>query len=108
MTVRSGRGGLCGRARGAVSGGGANRKTLQERTNKMAVLGQGLVLMLTGMGIVFAFLLVLIGVTKATMGFVGRFDSILPQEAPKKAPARKAAGGGDDADIALAIAVALG
>ena len=41
------------------------------------------------------------------MGFVGRFDSILPQDAPKKKPAA-AASGNDDANIALAIAVALG
>ena len=72
----------------------------------MAVLGQGLVLMIAGMGIVYVFLTLLIYVTKGTMGFVGRFDSILPQEAPKKKPAMKAAG--DDENIALALAVALG
>ena len=64
----------------------------------MAVIGQGLVLMVAGMGIVYLFLTVLI--------FVARFDGILPQDAPKKAPARAAAN--DDADVALAIAVALG
>ena len=72
----------------------------------MEVLGQGLVLMLAGMGIVFAFLIVLILVTKVSMQGVARFNSILPQDAPKKKPAARAAGG-DDADVALAIAVAL-
>lgn len=72
----------------------------------MAVLGQGLVLMLAGMGIVFVFLSVLTGVTKLSMRGIAKFDGILPQEAPKKKPA--AATGGDDANIALAIAVALG
>ena len=72
----------------------------------MEVIGQGLVLMVAGMGIVYAFLTVLILVTKAACAGVARFDSILPQDAPKKAPARKAASG-DDADVALAIAVAL-
>ena len=72
----------------------------------MAVLGQGVVLMIAGMGIVYLFLTLLIYVTQFTMGFVSKFDSIIPQEAPKKKPAAKAAG--DDADIALAIAVALG
>ena len=72
----------------------------------MAVLGQGLVLMVAGMGIVYLFLTVLIFVAKYASAFVSRFDSILPQDAPKKAP--KPAVGGDDADIALAIAVALG
>ena len=72
----------------------------------MAVLGQGLVLMVAGMGIVYLFLTVLIFVAKYASAFVSRFDSILPQEAPKKAP--KPAAGNDDADVALAIAVALG
>ena len=73
----------------------------------MAVLGQGVVLMLAGMGIVYLFLCILIVVTLVTMKFVGRFDSILPQDAPKKKPAAKAAGS-DDENVALAIAVALG
>ena len=73
----------------------------------MAVLGQGLVLMIAGMGIVYVFLTVLIIVTKSSMSVISRFDSLLPQEAPKKAP-KAAAAGNDDANIALAIAVALG
>ena len=71
----------------------------------MAVLGQGLVLMVAGMGIVYLFLTVLIFVAKYASAFVARFDSILPQDAPKKAP--KPAAANADADIALAIAVAL-
>ena len=73
----------------------------------MAVLGQGVVLMIAGMGIVYIFLSVLIVVTKVSMKGIANFDSILPQEAPKKKPAAKAAGG-DDANVALAIAVAMG
>ena len=72
----------------------------------MQVLGQGIVLMIAGMGIVYVFLTLLIYVTKSTMGFVSKFDSILPQDAPKKKPAPKAAN--DDENIALAIAVAMG
>ena len=72
----------------------------------MDVILQGIVLMGFGMGFVFAFLALLIIVTKISMSGVARFDSILPQDAPKKKPAAKAAN--DDADIALAIAVALG
>jgi len=74
----------------------------------MAVLGQGLVLMIAGMGIVYIFLSVLIIVTKTSMKGLAKFDSIIPQEAPKKKPAAKAAGGGDDANVALAIAIAMG
>ena len=63
--------------------------------------------MLAGMGIVYLFLGTLIVVTKVSMRAIGNFDSILPQDAPKKAPAAKSAGGDEDANIALAIAVAL-
>ena len=73
----------------------------------MDVILQGLVLMGFGMGFVFLFLAFLIVVTKVSMGVVARFDSILPQDAPKKKPAAAAAGN-DDANIALAIAVAMG
>ena len=72
----------------------------------MTVLGQGLVLMIAGMGIVYIFLSILILVTKVSMKGIARFDSILPQDAPKKKPA--AAAGNDDANVALAIAVAMG
>lgn len=72
----------------------------------MAIIGQGLVLMVAGMGIVYLFLTVLIFVTKYASAFVAKFDHIIPQEAPKKAP--KKAATDDDANVALAIAVALG
>ena len=62
--------------------------------------------MLAGMGIVYFFLLVLILVTTVSMKGIAKFDSILPQEAPKKRPAAAKASD-DDANIALAIAVAL-
>ena len=73
----------------------------------MDVILQGLVLMGFGMGFVYLFLIVLIVVTLISMKGVAKFDSILPQDAPKKKPAAAAAGN-DDANIALAIAVALG
>ena len=61
--------------------------------------------MIAGMGIVYFFLMVLIAVTMASMKSVARFDSILPDAAPKKAP--RPAASDDDANVALAIAVAL-
>ena len=73
----------------------------------MDIVLQGLVLMGFGMGFVILFLALLILVTKVSMKGIARFDSILPQDAPKKKPAVKAATD-DDANIALAIAVALG
>ena len=70
------------------------------------MIGQGLVLMLAGMGIVYLFLLVLIAVTLVSMKGIAKYDSILPQDAPKKKPAA-AKSSDDDANIALAIAVAM-
>ena len=61
--------------------------------------------MLAGMGIVYVFLTLLIFVTKVSCAGVARFDSILPQDAPKKAPQKAAAN--DDENVALAIAVAM-
>ena len=72
----------------------------------MDIIYQGLVLMLAGMGIVYCFLSALIVVTKLSMKGISRFDSILPQDAPKKKPAAAKAAD-DDANIALAIAVAM-
>ena len=63
--------------------------------------------MIAGMGIVYIFLSILIAVTKITMKPIAGFDAILPQDAPKKKPAAAKAAD-DDANIALAIAVALG
>ena len=73
----------------------------------MDVILQGLVLMGFGMGFVFAFLALLIVVTNVSMKGIARFDSIIPQDAPKKKPAAAKAGS-DDENIALAIAVAMG
>ena len=50
----------------------------------MELMGQGLVLMIAGMGIVYAFLYVLIFVSNWSSRFVSRFDSILPDDKPKK------------------------
>ncbi len=58
----------------------------------MAVLGQGVVLMVAGMGIVYLFLWVLIVISEKASQFVSRFDYVIPDEAPKKAK-RAAAGG---------------
>ncbi len=70
------------------------------------MISQGVVLMIAGMGIVYVFLSVLILTTKFSMKGIAKFDSILPQDAPKKkAPAAKETD--DDANIALAIAVAM-
>jgi sodium pump decarboxylase gamma subunit len=64
----------------------------------MELMGQGLVLMAAGMGIVYVFLYVLILVSNWASRFVSRFDHIIPDDAPRKArrapaPAVEAAAG---------------
>ena len=62
--------------------------------------------MFAGMGIVYLFLVVLIFVARGASAFVSKFDYVLPDSAPKK-PAARPAASSDDADVALAIAVAM-
>ena len=50
----------------------------------MELMGQGLVLMIAGMGIVYAFLYVLIFVSDWSSRFVSRFESIFPDDKPRK------------------------
>ena len=50
----------------------------------MAIMGQGLVLMIAGMGIVYVFLYVLILISEGASRFVAKFDDLVPDEAPRK------------------------
>ena len=72
----------------------------------MELLEQGLVLLVSGMGIVFIFLAILVLVTTGAAKVIPKFNYILPDEAPKKKPAPAAKSTDDDLAIALAIAVA--
>ena len=72
----------------------------------MDTIYQGFVLMIAGMGIVYCFLTALIVVTLISMKGIARFDSLLPQDAPKKKPSA-ASSASDDENVALAIAVAI-
>ncbi len=71
----------------------------------MAILSQGLVLLLAGMSIVFAFLAVLVWVMSVSSKIIPKFNHILPDPQPKKR-AVKSAATSDDIDIAISIAVA--
>ena len=55
----------------------------------MEMMGQGLVLMIFGMGFVYLFLWLMIVVIKHSSRFVCRFEHLLPDDVPK--PKRKAA-----------------
>ena len=50
----------------------------------MELMGQGLVLMVAGMGIVYVFLYVLIVVSNTASRFVSRFNHVIPDDSPKK------------------------
>lgn len=50
----------------------------------MAIMGQGLVLMVAGMGIVYVFLYVLILISEWASRLVSKFDYLVPDEAPRK------------------------
>jgi oxaloacetate decarboxylase (Na+ extruding) subunit gamma len=71
----------------------------------MAILSQGLVLLVAGMGIVFAFLGVLVFIMSLSAKVIPRFNHILPDHEPKRKSAKTTAGT-DDTEIAIAIAVA--
>lgn len=60
--------------------------------------------MVTGMAVVFAFLIILVFVTKILSAVVGRFFP--EKEVPVKATAPRIIGGSADAEIAVAIAAA--
>ena len=49
----------------------------------MAIMGQGIVLMIAGMGIVYVFLYIMIIVCQKASRFVSKFDYLVPDE-PKK------------------------
>lgn len=72
------------------------------------MLLQGIVLLVAGIGIVFAFLSLLVAVMLVSAKIIPRFNHILPDESPsgKKAARGRAAKPGDDA-IAVAIAAAI-
>lgn len=74
----------------------------------MAILLQGLVLLVSGMGIVFVFLTLLVFVMTRSSKLVTRFNHILPDDEPKKKPRTiaKEAAHDDGAVIAVAVAAA--
>ncbi|MDD4017033.1 MAG: OadG family transporter subunit [Kiritimatiellae bacterium] len=74
----------------------------------MAILMQGLVLLMAGMGIVNLFLMLLVWVMNRATLVVAHFNYILPDEAPKKKPllATQHVIHSDDVLIAIAVATA--
>ena len=74
--------------------------------SESAVVTQGFILMLTGMGAVYLFLCILILVMKGAAKVVPKLAFMLPDPEPAK-PKAAAPKADDGASIALAIAAAL-
>ena len=76
----------------------------------MEILLQGLVLLVSGMGIVYLFLALLVWVMNRAAQIVPRFNHVLPDDEPKKKKSRAASPAPqqvrDDAQVAVAIAAA--
>lgn len=73
------------------------------------LLLQGLVLLVAGIGIVFAFLILLVALLSVCARIIPRFNHILPDAEPKAAKPRSPVSGRsetDDEAIAVAIAIA--
>ena len=72
----------------------------------MAIMGQGIVLMIAGMGIVYVFLYIMIIVCRKASSFVSKFDYLVPDEPKKvrKVPAPAAS----SAPVAKAVAPSEG
>jgi sodium pump decarboxylase gamma subunit len=76
----------------------------------MEILLQGLVLLASGMGIVFSFLSLLVWVMNRSAQIVPKFNHVLPDDEPKKKTRPAAAHahhGHDDVHVAVAIAAAM-
>jgi oxaloacetate decarboxylase gamma subunit len=68
------------------------------------MISQGFTLMLAGMGTVFVFLTLLVLVMMAMSAFFQKYAHRFKDPEPAGRPKAPAAGGGDDAEIAVAIA----
>ena len=72
----------------------------------MAIFLQGLVLMVSGMGIVYLFLSLLVWVMNRSSSIVARFNHILPDEESKKKTRQAPQSAALHDDVLIAVAVA--
>ncbi len=72
----------------------------------MATILQGFVLLASGMGIVFLFLMLLVWVMNQTAAIIPRFNHILPDEAPKRLKSTNIKSGSHAASEMVAVAIA--
>ena len=73
----------------------------------ISVLDEGLVIMLTGMGVVFGFLIILIFSMLIMANVIKVINKVFPEVVPEQKAAKPKRQGKDEEEIAIAIAVAL-
>lgn len=74
-------------------------------TNSLALLQDGIAIMLIGMGVVFAFLTIMVYVMDFNAVLIKKLNKYFPEEVPQQAKPRKKRTEEDD-KIALAVAIA--
>lgn len=72
----------------------------------MSLIGQGLVIMVVGLGVVFTFLMLLVAVMSVTSRVFIRYAHLIPED-PVAKPRSSNGGGGDNGALVAAIAGAL-
>ena len=73
----------------------------------LTLVKEGLVVMAMGMGTVFVFLVIMIGVMNLTAVIMPILNKFMPEEIEQPKTSNKKQANDNDADIALAIACAL-
>lgn len=71
------------------------------------VIEEGLTIMLTGMGVVFSFLIILIMAMHVMSGAVKILNKFFPEAEPEQKVSKPKRQGKDDEEIAIAIAIAV-
>ena len=71
------------------------------------VLEEGLVIMLTGMGVVFSFLIILIFSMLIMAQVIKYLNKIFPETVPEQKSSKPKRAGKEDEEIAIAIAAAI-
>ncbi len=73
----------------------------------MNLLDEGLVIMLTGMGVVFSFLIILIFSMLIMANVIKYLNKLFPEAVPEQKVAKPKRQGKDEEEIAIAIALAV-
>ena len=71
------------------------------------LLTDGLVLLVLGMGMVFVFLTIMVGLISVSARVLSRFEHLLPPETPPSSPGARRGPAGDDQDLIAVLTAAV-